>query len=39
VELRGRTTRLAVASLDMQAVQQLLWSPLPKSQAEATTKA
>lgn len=37
VELRGRTSRLAVASLDMEAVQQLLWSPLPKSMKEAAT--
>ena len=31
VELRGRTSRLSVASMDLDAVQELLWTPLPKS--------
>jgi adenylate cyclase len=37
VELRGRTTTLRVAPMDLDTVQQLLWTPLPKSAAVSAT--
>lgn len=38
VELRGRSARLKVASMDQDAVQELLWSPLPQQQQQSGAK-